>query len=97
MGIDTSGVPSFARFNPKAFREFGRAWLKYIRHIADLENKTVGDLPVTPSGFTVADLKYHPGGLPRVPLAIKNNNGHEMNAMQQSMIRAYWTKHYGKT
>lgn len=88
-------VPTFAQFNAKAFKAMNKAYGVYAKHLTSLEQgegTTSGPIPET---FKANTLKMNDAGLPLVPDILQNDQGRETAAMQASMIRIYWTKHYG--
>ena len=93
--LGATQVPTFAQYNPAAYKALKKSYLPYIKHIAAIEKGT--EIPNQIGKFTVADLTYEPSGLPRVPAAIKNINGIETSLMQQQILRAYLKKHYSES
>ncbi|KAF8867798.1 hypothetical protein CPB84DRAFT_1757190 [Gymnopilus junonius] len=81
----TSGnIPSFGQYNPKALKKFTKCWIKYIKHVAALENGTKQSEKKTT--FLDANIEFSKGGLPLVPKPICNENGLETNAIQIDII-----------
>jgi hypothetical protein len=86
-------VPTFAQYNPAAYKEMKNAYIKYIKHIAAIEKGTEPPNNEVTS-FSVKDLTSDTAGRPQLPRPIRNVNGVETNMIQQQIIRAYLTKHY---
>ena len=87
-----NGIPTFRQHNPEAYKAMNSAYINYIKFVSSMQNGTVP--PAKETSFSAADLQYSNSGLPRVPAAIKNNNGIETNLTQQQIIRVYLTRHY---
>ena len=87
-------VPTFAQYDPAAYKALKKSYLPYIKHIAAIEKGT--EPPKQLGKFTGADLTYDSSGLPRVPVAIKNINSIETSLTQQQILRAYTKKHYSE-
>jgi len=88
-------VPTFAQYNPSAYKAVKNAYVKYIKHIAAVEQGTQ-PLQQLNTNFAVADLTCDADGRPQLPNPIRNINGIETNVTQQQIIRSYLSKHYSE-
>lgn len=88
-------VPTFAQYNPAAFKAMRIAYMAYAKYVASIELGTAAaERDIT--SFSAADLKFDDSGLPRVPDPIQNINGIETSATKQQVLRVYLTKHYSE-
>ncbi len=96
MQTNTGSAPTFALYNPKAWKAFSEAFTGYVKHISSLEKDTPNAAePTLPNNtYSAENMTYAPSGLPLLSTAVKNEFGTETKKMQQTILRVYLSKHY---
>lgn len=96
MQTNTGSTPTFALYNPKAWKAFSEAFTGYVKHISSLEKDppNPAEATISNNNYSFENMTYAPSGLPLLPEAVKNDFGTETTKMKQGILRVYLSKHY---